>query len=67
MQNIYLSVGYFLDKVQDNTKVQIRNNSDTQIWTGKAKDFNYNETLSEKEVDSISVSMSNELVIVIKD
>ena len=66
MQNIYLSVGYFLDKVQDNTKVQIRNNSDTQIWTGKAKDFNYNETLSEKEVDNLSTSMSNELIIVIK-
>ena len=67
MHNIYLSVGYFLDKMQDNTKVQIRNSSDIQIWTGKAKDFNYNETISEKEVDNLSTSMSNELVIVIKD
>ena len=67
MKNIYLSVGYFLDKVQDNTKVQIRNTSDIQIWTGKAKNFNYNEVISEKEVDSLSTSMSNELIIVIKN
>ena len=67
MNNIYLSVGYFLDKVQDNTNVQIRNSSDIQMWTGKAKEFNYNEKISEKEVDNLSTSMSNELVIVIKD